>query len=40
MDKISMKTDIYLGQGAPNRLTQWWNQRIFNRPIHGQVGDD
>ncbi|MFW5435870.1 1-propanol dehydrogenase PduQ [Paenibacillus apiarius] len=29
MDKISMKTDIYLGQGALDRLTEWRNKRIF-----------
>ncbi|WP_028546175.1 1-propanol dehydrogenase PduQ [Paenibacillus taiwanensis] len=29
MDKISMKTDIYLGQGALDRLTEWRNRRIF-----------
>lgn len=29
MDKISMKTDIYLGQGALDRLMEWRNQRIF-----------
>lgn len=28
MDKISMKTDIYLGQGALDRLAEWQNQRI------------
>lgn len=29
MDKISIKTDIYLGEGAMNRLTVWQNKRIF-----------
>ncbi|MCG7405858.1 iron-containing alcohol dehydrogenase [Paenibacillus sp. ACRRX] len=29
MDKISMKTDIYLGQGALDRLSEWRNRRIF-----------
>ncbi|WP_019420779.1 1-propanol dehydrogenase PduQ [Paenibacillus sp. OSY-SE] len=29
MDKISMKTDIYMGQGALDRLTEWRNKRIF-----------
>lgn len=29
MDKISMNTDIYLGQGALDRLMEWRNQRIF-----------
>lgn len=29
MDKISIKTDIYLGQGALDRLTEWRNRRIF-----------
>ncbi|SMF80330.1 Alcohol dehydrogenase, class IV [Paenibacillus uliginis N3/975] len=29
MDKISIKTDIYLGQGALDRLTDWRNRRIF-----------
>lgn len=29
MDKISMKTDIYLGQGTLDRLMEWRNRRIF-----------
>ncbi|OPA75345.1 alcohol dehydrogenase [Paenibacillus selenitireducens] len=29
MDKISFKTDIYLGQGALDRLLEWRNKRIF-----------
>ncbi|MCY9517034.1 1-propanol dehydrogenase PduQ [Paenibacillus apiarius] len=29
MDRISMKTDIYLGQGALDRLSEWRNKRIF-----------
>ncbi|AVG11468.1 aldehyde-alcohol dehydrogenase AdhE [Paenibacillus larvae subsp. larvae DSM 25430] len=29
MDKISFKTDIYMGQGALDRLTELRNKRIF-----------
>ncbi|OAB38334.1 1-propanol dehydrogenase PduQ [Paenibacillus glacialis] len=29
MDKISFKTDIYMGKGALNRLAEWRNKRIF-----------
>ncbi|WP_195575402.1 1-propanol dehydrogenase PduQ [Paenibacillus sp. 1001270B_150601_E10] len=29
MDKLSIKTDLYMGQGAMDRLTEWKNKRIF-----------
>ncbi|WP_088549102.1 1-propanol dehydrogenase PduQ [Paenibacillus aquistagni] len=29
MDKLSIKTDLYIGQGAMDRLTEWKNKRIF-----------